>query len=82
MLRYIGWDEACDLVIKGVASAIAAGEVTFDLARSREAIHQPKRKERPHDKQEVEQELDRMIPGAKLVGTKGFGEAVIRHMDG
>ena len=81
MLRYIGWHEACDLVVKGVASAIAAGEVTFDLARLRTAIQQPKRKERPHDKKDVEQEIDQLMPGAKLVGTKGFGEAVIRHMD-
>ena len=81
MLRYIGWDDACDRVVKGVANSIAAGEVTFDLARLREAIHQPKRKDRPHDKKDVEQELDQMMPGAKLVGTRGFGEAVIRHMD-
>jgi hypothetical protein len=46
----------------------------------REAIHQPKRKDRPHGKQEVEQELEQLIPGATLVGTRGFGEAVIRHM--
>ena len=81
MLRYIGWNEACDLVVKGVANSIANGEVTFDLARLREAIHQPKRKDRPHDRKDVEQEIDQLMPGAKLVGTKGFGEAVIRHMD-
>ena len=51
MLRYMGWNEAADLIIKGVANTIANGELTFDLARLREAIHQPKRKERPHDKQ-------------------------------
>jgi DUF917 family protein len=28
----------------------------------------------------VEQELEQLIPGAKLLGTKGFGDAVIRHM--
>ncbi|MDH4073642.1 MAG: NADP-dependent isocitrate dehydrogenase, partial [Gammaproteobacteria bacterium] len=55
--------------------------LTFDLARLREAIHQPIRKERPHDRSEVEQELDRLVPGATLVGTTGFGDAVIRHMD-
>ena len=49
--------------------------------RLREAIHQPKRKDKPHGKQDVEQELDQMFPGAKLVGTRGFGEAIIRHMD-
>jgi isocitrate dehydrogenase len=81
MLRYIGWAEAADLVLKGVANTIANGEVTFDLARLREAIHQPKRKDRPHGKEDVEQELDQMVPGAKLVGTRGFGEAIIRHMD-
>jgi isocitrate dehydrogenase len=81
MLRYIGWGEARDLVMKGVAKTIANGELTFDLARLREAIHQPKRKEKPHDKKDVEQELNQMFPGAKLVGTSGFGEAVIRHMD-
>jgi isocitrate dehydrogenase len=81
LLRHIGWDEAADLIIKGVANTIAAGELTFDLARLREAIHRPIRKSRPHDKKEVEDELEELIPGAKLVGTRGFGEAVIRHMD-
>ncbi len=81
MLRYIGWNEATDLVLKGVANTIANSELTFDLARLRTAIQQPKRKDKPHDKKEVEEELDQMIPGATLVGTSGFGEAVIRHMD-
>jgi isocitrate dehydrogenase len=81
MLRYIGWTEAADLIINGVASTIANGELTFDLARLREAIHRPKRKERPHDRKEVESELEQLIPGATLVGCRGFGEAVIRHMD-
>jgi isocitrate dehydrogenase len=81
LLRYIGWNEAADLIIKGVANTIAAGELTFDLARLREAIHQPIRKTRPHDRKEVEDELEQLIPGSQLVGTKGFGEAIIRHMD-
>jgi len=81
MLRYIGWNEAADLVRKGVANTIANGELTFDLARLREAIHQPKRKDKPHGKEEVEQALDQMVPGATLVGTSGFGAAIIRHMD-
>ncbi len=33
MLRYMGWVEAADLVMKGVAGSIAAKEVTYDLAR-------------------------------------------------
>jgi isocitrate dehydrogenase len=81
MLRYIGWTEAADLIMHGVASTIANGELTFDLARLREAIHRPKRKDRPHDHKEVESELEQLIPGATLVGCSGFGEAVIRHMD-
>jgi isocitrate dehydrogenase len=81
MLRYIGWHEAADNIMNGVARTIANKELTFDLARLREAIHRPIRKERPHDKQGVESELEQLIPGATLVGTKGFGDAVIRHMN-
>ncbi len=80
MLRYIGWTEAADLIMTGVARTIANGELTFDLARLREAIHQPIRKARPHGKKDVEEELKQLVPGATLVGTRGFGEAVIRHM--
>ncbi len=80
MLRYIGWTEAADLIIKGVAGTIANGELTFDLARLRTAIRKPKRKVKTHDKAEVERELEELIPGARLVGTRGFGRAVIRHM--
>ena len=78
MLRYIGWDEAADLIIKGVANTIAAKELTFDLALIRESMRAPlpAAQEGP-----VTQRMERLIPGAKLVGTRGFGEAVIRHMD-
>ena len=81
MLRYLGWHEAADLVVKGVANTIANKELTFDLAKLRTAIRSPKRKTHPHDKQEVQEELEQLVPGATLVGTRGFGEAVIRHMD-
>jgi isocitrate dehydrogenase len=81
MLRYIGWTEAADNIMAGVARTIANGELTFDLARLREAIHQPIRKERPHGRKDVEEELEHLVPGSTLVGTKGFGEAVIRHMN-
>jgi isocitrate dehydrogenase len=80
MLRHIGWTEAADMILDGVAATIAAGELTFDLARLREAIHRPIRKDKPHDRKDVEQELEQLVPGATLVGTAGFGEAVIRHM--
>ena len=81
MLRYIGWDEATEYVLKGVRNTIASGELTFDLARLREAIHQPKRSDRPHGRSDVESELQQLRPGATLVGTRGFGDAAIRHMN-
>ena len=33
MLRHLGWDEAADLIIKGMDGAIAAKTVTYDFAR-------------------------------------------------
>ena len=36
MLRYMGWDEAADLVIKGMGGAIVAKTVTYDFHRQME----------------------------------------------
>ncbi|TAE49685.1 MAG: NADP-dependent isocitrate dehydrogenase [Oscillatoriales cyanobacterium] len=33
MLEYMGWQEAADLIKKGLGAAISNGEVTYDLAR-------------------------------------------------
>ena len=33
MLRHMEWTEAADLIIKGIAGAISAKTVTYDLAR-------------------------------------------------
>jgi isocitrate dehydrogenase len=33
MLRYMGWTEAADLIIKGMEGAVAAKTVTYDFAR-------------------------------------------------
>ena len=33
MFRYLGWDEAADLIIKGLNGAIASKRVTYDFAR-------------------------------------------------
>ncbi|MGH8284243.1 MAG: NADP-dependent isocitrate dehydrogenase [Steroidobacteraceae bacterium] len=79
MLRYLKWNEAADLIVKGVANTIAAKELTYDLARLREAIRAPKRELAA--KKNVEEDLQRLIPGATLMSTSGFGEAVVRHMD-
>lgn len=79
MLRYIKWTEAADLIIKGVASTIASKELTYDLARLREAIKAPKRELAA--RKSVEEDLQRLVPGAKLMSCSGFAAAVIRHMD-
>ena len=79
MLRYMKWPEAADLIIKGVANTIANKELTYDLARLREAIRASKRELAA--RKNVEENLQLLIPGAKLMSCSGFGEAVIRHMD-
>jgi isocitrate dehydrogenase len=33
MFRYLGWDEAADLIVQGVSGAIAAKTVTYDFER-------------------------------------------------
>jgi isocitrate dehydrogenase len=80
MLRYLRWTEAADLVMKGVVNTIAAKELTFDLARLRKAIRAPRHGHNT-SADSVKQELEELVPGARLVGTSGFGEAVVRHMD-
>ena len=33
MLEFLGWQEAADLITKGLSAAIAKREVTYDMAR-------------------------------------------------
>jgi isocitrate dehydrogenase len=54
MLRHLGWQEAADLVLAGIRSAVAARTVTFDFHR--------------------------LMPGAVLLKTSEFGDAIIEHM--
>jgi len=42
MLRYLGWTEAADLVIKGMDGAIGARAVTYDFARQMEGAKEVK----------------------------------------
>ncbi len=42
MLRYLGWNEAADLVVKGMDGAIADGIVTYDFARLMEGAREVK----------------------------------------
>jgi isocitrate dehydrogenase len=42
MLRYLKWDEAADLIIRGMEGAIAAETVTYDFARMMPGAHEVK----------------------------------------
>ncbi len=42
MLRYLGWTEAADLIVKGLESAIAKKVVTYDFARLMEGAKEVK----------------------------------------
>jgi isocitrate dehydrogenase len=42
MLRYMGWDEAADLIVKGMSGAINARIVTYDFARLMEGATEVK----------------------------------------
>jgi len=42
MLRYMGWTEAADLILKGLNGAIGAGRVTYDFARQMEGAKEIK----------------------------------------
>lgn len=79
MLRYMGWTEAADLILKGVRGAIAARTVTYDLARARAGMLA--RGVRVDSTRAVEESLERLMPGATLVTTSGFGDAVIASMN-
>jgi len=78
MLRHIGWAEAADAILEGVGRTIAKKILTYDLARLREAIRAPRRD--VAGRRGVEEHMQRLIPGATLVGTRDFGEAVIENM--
>ena len=41
MLEFMGWQEAANLINKGISAAIANGEVTYDLARLLEPAVEP-----------------------------------------
>ncbi|MGA9853388.1 MAG: NADP-dependent isocitrate dehydrogenase [Gammaproteobacteria bacterium] len=79
MLRYLGWSEAADKIMHGMARTIAAKIMTYDLARLRQAIRVSKRD--IAGRRNVEEKMQSLIPGATLVGCSGFGDAVIKHME-
>ncbi|MEM7304753.1 MAG: NADP-dependent isocitrate dehydrogenase [Pseudomonadota bacterium] len=81
MLRYLGWNEAADKIHQGIAGAIASKTITYDLARARASMNV---KLKPSIKltnvTDVEKHMEELVPGATLVTTSGFGEAIISHM--
>jgi isocitrate dehydrogenase len=42
MLRHLGWNEAADLIVRGVEGSIAAKTVTYDFARLMEGATEVK----------------------------------------
>ena len=76
MLRHLGWTEAADLVLSGVAGAIANLEVTFDLAREPAS----KRTKREAADRKAGAPETKIRKGVTLVGTDGFAQAVIDKM--
>jgi len=42
MLRYMGWLEAADLILKGLNGAIGTRKVTYDFARQMEGATEVK----------------------------------------
>jgi isocitrate dehydrogenase len=78
MLRYLGWTEAADKVLLGVAQAIANKTVTYDLARVRAGM-QTLVKKHEHG-QEIKKDLEELMPGATLVTCSGFGDAIVDCM--
>ena len=81
MLRYLGWTEAADLVLKGVKGAIQKKQLTYDLARARagKRLIRVKSSEK-HKTIDVKEEITKLVPGATLVSTSGFGDAVINNL--
>ena len=78
MLRYMGWDEAADNVMNGVAQAIANKTVTYDLARVRAGMQTLVKKH--ETSQEIVKDLEELMPGATLVTCSGFGDAIVECM--
>ncbi|MEM8844079.1 MAG: NADP-dependent isocitrate dehydrogenase [Pseudomonadota bacterium] len=79
MLRYLGWIEAAEKIHQGIAGAIASRTITYDLARARAGMAS-KSSVKPESAADVEKHLEELVPGATLVTTSGFGDAIISHM--
>ena len=79
MLRYLGWVEAADNIHEGIAGAIASKTITYDLARARAGMS-VKSSVKLTNISDVEKHMEELIPGATLVTSSGFGDAIIANM--
>ncbi|MGU9977266.1 MAG: NADP-dependent isocitrate dehydrogenase [Candidatus Oxydemutatoraceae bacterium WSBS_2016_MAG_OTU14] len=79
MMQHIGWTEAAEFIVNGVADAIAKKTVTYDLARVRGGI--PVGSRQLGSRQDVDADLQRLMPGARLVTTSEFANRIIAGMD-
>ncbi len=81
MLRHIGWNEAADNVLNGITGAIQKKQLTYDLARARAGKRLIRtRKSDKYTTEDIKEEVMKLVPGATLVSTSGFGDAVINNM--
>jgi isocitrate dehydrogenase len=67
LLRYIGWGEAADLIVKGMEGAVAAKTVTYDFARLMEGAKEIKCSEFGDA---IINWMDKNIPALKTAGAQ------------
>ena len=67
MLRYLGWGEAADLIVKGMEGAVAAKTVTYDFARLMDGAKEIKCSEFGDA---IINWMDKPIPAPKAVAVK------------
>ena len=67
MLRYLGWGEAADLIVKGMEGAVAAKTVTYDFARLMDGAKEIKCSEFGDA---IINWMDKTVPTAKVVAAK------------
>jgi len=67
MLRYLGWGEAADLIVKGMEGAVAAKTVTYDFARLMDGAKEIKCSEFGDA---IINWMDKPIPAPKSVAVK------------
>jgi isocitrate dehydrogenase len=75
MLRYMGWAEAADLIVKGMEGAVAAGTVTYDFARLMEGAKEIKCSEFGDA---IINWMDKEIPATKAVALKTPAKKVVK----